>query len=108
MERILFSPPVVAIVFFLLLYGVSELFGKYAYRGRLAEHETDPYACGQRGVETYISPDYGEFYPFAALFTIVHVLVLVVATAPEREILLPAVFLLMSLGALHIVFRKVV
>ena len=107
MEDILFSPPVVAVLFFFLLYGASELFSRYAHRGAVSEREADAYACGQRGVNASVSPNYSEFYPFAALFTILHVLVLTVASAPNDEILLPAAYILMVLGALIVIFRKV-
>ena len=107
MERILLSPPVAALLLFAVLYALSRFLSQYAAKSVREEHESDPYACGQRGVRNYVSPDYGEFFPFAALFTLMHVLILVVATAPREAVAMPVIFLAMALFALYAVFKKV-
>jgi NADH:ubiquinone oxidoreductase subunit 3 (subunit A) len=44
------------------------------------------YACGEDVKDHRIAPDYQQFFPFAFFFTIMHVLVLVVATVPEGSV----------------------
>jgi len=43
------------------------------------------YACGEDMKENRVQPDYGQFFPFAFFFTIMHVLALVVATVPLHD-----------------------
>jgi NADH:ubiquinone oxidoreductase subunit 3 (subunit A) len=41
-----------------------------------------PYACGEELPTHMIQPDYGQFYPFAFFFTILHVVALTATTVP--------------------------
>lgn len=107
LEKVLLSPPVAGALLFAVIFGLSCLLSRYAPKTRSNPHKSDAYACGQRGVKNYVSPDYSEFYPYAALFTLVHALVLLVATVPKDVVLLPAAFILVGLGMLYVVFRKV-
>ena len=43
---------------------------------------TKPYACGEDVPDHMIQPDYGQFFPFAFFFTILHVVALMVTTVP--------------------------
>ena len=107
LEHFLLSPPVAVLLLFAAVYGLDRRLSHYSHRQEHARHEADPYACGQRGVKNYVSPDYSEFYPYAALFTLVHAMVLLVATAPAGTSLLPSVFILLAFAMLYLIFRKV-
>jgi hypothetical protein len=107
LESFLLSPPAAAVLIFAAVFAVDKWLSRYSHAPGNASHEADPFACGQRGVENYVSPDYSEFFPYAALFTLVHAMVLLVATAPAGESLLPAVFILAAFLMLYLVFRKV-
>ena len=53
--------------------------------------------------------DYGQFFPFAFFFTILHVVTLVVATSPARTLQGLAIAIIYVLGAilgLFILFRR--
>jgi len=68
-----------------------------------------PYACGEDYEDNGAQPDYGEFFPFAFFFTIMHVVALVVATVPAglpSETLLAVVYLCGSAIGLFILFRR--
>lgn len=106
MEEILLAPPVAGALLFAVLYGLSRLLSRYSKKAEKLPHEREAYACGQRGVRNYVSPDYREFYPYAALFTLIHALVLVVATSPKDAVILPALLVLVTLFALRVVLRK--
>jgi NADH:ubiquinone oxidoreductase subunit 3 (subunit A) len=41
-----------------------------------------PYACGEELPTHMIQPDYGQFYPFAFFFTVLHVVALIATTVP--------------------------
>ena len=70
------------------------------------EHGLEGYACGQRNVRHYVNPDYSQFFPFALFFTIMHVLVLVVATASYEALLLPIIYVASGVLAMIIIFKN--
>lgn len=102
----MFAPPIVFLIIIIILLAGSRGFSKYSFRGKGGEHQLDPYACGQRDVKNYVNPDYSQFFPFAFFFTIMHVLVLVVATAPFNAPLLPVMFILSGLLSMVILFKR--
>ena len=106
MEKILSSPPIVFLIFGLIFYVGSKALAKYSRHGLRGERETDSYACGQRDVPNYVNPDYSQFFPYAFLFTIMHVLVLVVATAPFDATVLPVMVIAAGILSLIIIFRR--
>jgi len=106
LEGIIFSPPVLFIIFGVLFIVGSKLLSRYAHEGSNGEHKMDPYACGQRDVRNYINPDYSQYFPMAFFFTIMHVLVLVVATAPYDAPVLPVVYIGAGVLAMVIIFKR--
>ena len=106
LENFLLSPPIALLLIFLAVIGISSWLSKYSKNLIKGEHEKDSYACGQRGVQNYVSPDYSEFFPYAVLFTLVHAAVLLIATAPSNVTLLPSLFILAIMAILYIIFRK--
>ena len=106
MEAIIYSPPIIFILF-LLFYGLSsKWFSKYSNTSISGQHTYESYACGQRDVENYVNPDYSQYYPYAFAFTIVHILILVVATAPSDARLLPIIYIISGILAILIAFRR--
>lgn len=106
MEKILFSPPILFILFTAIFLVGSKLLSRYSHAGADGEHKMDPYACGQRDVRNYINPDYSQYFPLAFFFTIMHVLVLVVATAPYDASLLPILYIGAGILAMAIIFKR--
>src|SRR5512142_208298 len=85
MEALL-SPPIA----FLLVFGASVLtlflMGRLSYRPQRGnEANPKPYACGEEG-QPLVRPDYGQIFPFAFFFTILHVVALVATTVPNGSI----------------------
>ncbi|MEN6316251.1 MAG: hypothetical protein ABFD25_18630 [Clostridiaceae bacterium] len=106
MGNLISSPPIVFLIFIIIFLVCSKAFSRYSRHGIRGERESDSYACGQRNIQNYINPDYSQFFPFAFLFTIMHVLVLVVATAPYDVPLLPVVFIVSGMLSLVIIFKR--
>lgn len=106
MEAVLYSPPVVFSLFFVIFILVSRWLTKYEKKAKSGEHAHDSYACGQRDFENYVNPDYTQFFQYAYVFTIVHILILVVATAPSDAQLLPAAYIITGVLAILIMFRR--
>ena len=109
LENILLSPPVIFLLFVLLGFGLSRVAAAHASGGQSSERKLESYACGQRQVTHNVSPDYSQFFPYAFFFTIMHVLTLVVATAPPgppKALTLPLLYVVGGLLALIIIFRR--
>ncbi len=106
MDTILLSPPVVFIIYLALSVGVSAFFRRVAARGTDSEGKTRAYACGEDMEENQGQPDYSEFFKFAFFFTIMHVVVLVVATDPGGLSVTSAVYLGVTVLALFMLLRR--
>ncbi|MFB3892325.1 MAG: hypothetical protein ACE15C_09925 [Phycisphaerae bacterium] len=68
-----------------------------------------PYACGEEP-KAEMHPDYGQFFPFAFFFTILHVVALMVTTVPGAQttgiFMLAALFLAGAAIGLSILYRR--
>lgn len=106
MKSLIFAPPIVFLIFVVIFLACSKGLSRYSHRGIRRENESDAYACGQRNVQHYVNPDYSQFFPFAFFFTIMHVLVLVIATAPYNTTLLPVVYIASGILSLVIIFKR--
>lgn len=106
MESIILAPPIVFLIFIALFLLFSKSLTRYSHINIKGKHGLDAYACGQRNIQNYINPDYSEFFPLAFFFTLMHVLTLVVATAPYDAQLLPVVYILTGILVMIIIFRR--
>lgn len=105
MEGLIYSPPIVFLVFVVLFLALSKGFSLYSYKNVQREHGLDAYACGERDIKHYVNPNYSQFFPFAFFFTIMHVLALVVATAPYEAMLMPVIYIAAGILAMVIIFK---
>ena len=68
-----------------------------------------PYACGEDLPTHMIQPDYGQFFPFAFFFTILHVVALTATTVPVVKlpiILIRCLYIVGAVAGLTILYRK--
>ena len=100
MDKLLLTPPVAFIIAFaasaLLLFALSKLAIKVKNRPNGA---TKSYACGEDMPNHMIQPNYGQFFPFAFFFTILHVVALMVTTVPTQTMVSFAIAIVYVLGA---------
>jgi NADH-quinone oxidoreductase subunit A len=106
MELLIYAPPITFLIFIVLFFAGSKGVDKLSHRGVKAEQDTGSYACGQRDIENYVNPDYSQFFRYAFFFTIMHVLVLVIATAPYDAMLLPIIFIACGVLSMAILFKR--
>ena len=106
MESFFLSPPVAFLLFLLISAGVSLLSKKLAARGKDSALKMQPYACGESMEENQGQPDYTQFFKFAFFFTIMHVVVLVVATDPAGLSVTSAVYLGVTVLSLFMLLRR--
>jgi NADH-quinone oxidoreductase subunit A len=101
MSMLLLVPPVALTILVLVVWGLSGASGALSFKrteapGALAK----PYAGGEDVKTHRVQVDYGQFFPFAFFFTILHVVTLIVATSPGRTLQSLAIGGVYVLGAL--------
>jgi hypothetical protein len=106
----LLVPPIAFTVILFVVWLASNGSASLAFKRRGERGALDkPYAGGEDVEKHRFQPDYAQFFPFAFFFTILHVVTLIVATAPARTLESLAVAGLYVLGALlglFILFRR--
>ncbi len=106
MKNILLSPPVVFIILLAVSFLFSALFRIFAFTGKESPGKTKSYSCGEDVAINKVQTDYSQFFPFAFFFTIMHVVVLMVATIPLGFSVMPVVYIVAAVMALSILFRR--
>jgi len=110
MSWILLVPPVVLTILVMVVWVLSGAAGTLSFRRTGTRGALDkPYAGGETIEKHRVQVDYSEFFPFAFFFTILHVVTLVVATSPSRNLQGVAISLIYVMGALLglvILFRR--
>ncbi len=106
MATILLTPPV-AFIIYLGLSALISLFSKrLAATGKDSPGKNKSYACGEDLLVNRAQPDYSQFFQFAFFFTIMHVVVLVVATDPAGISLMSGLYLTVTVLVLFMLFRR--
>lgn len=107
---ILILPPVVFILILVFLLVISYFTGKISYKNpNNPEGKTKAYACGEDVKEHRIRLNYSEFFPFAFFFTLMHVIVLMIATSPEEisdSFAVALLFIAVAFLSILIIFRS--
>ena len=107
---ILFWPPVVFIITFIVVVILAKLCGRCAASARQDQRDAKKaYACGEDFKGHFIQPDYSQFFPFAFFFTILHVVALVIATVPAETVeifAIAVVYVAAAIIGLLILLRK--
>jgi NADH:ubiquinone oxidoreductase subunit 3 (subunit A) len=79
-SSLLVWPPIAFAVYLLLIWTISRLSSGLAAKQSKAAGKDLPYACGEEFAGEKAEPEYGDFFPFAIFFTMMHVAVLMLAT----------------------------
>jgi len=106
MENFLLLPPVAFVLFVAVYFGLSAITKVFSATGAKSEGKEKAYACGQVTEMNRIQPNYREFFPFAFFFTIMHVMVLLIATMPQGYTWMAILFIATAFLALRILFRR--
>jgi hypothetical protein len=109
-SMLLLIPPVALALLVLVVWALYRGAGRLSFKRTAERGALDkPYAGGEN-IETHrVQVDYGQFFPFAFFFTILHVVTLVIATSPARTLESFAIAVIYVLGALlglFILFRR--
>jgi len=111
MSHWIFFPPIAFLVIFAVSIALSALLSRlsYKHKGQKEEGSRKAYACGEDISEHRVQVDYGQFFPFAFFFTILHVLALMVATVPTEtphSFFIAVIYLFGAMTGLVILFRR--
>jgi NADH-quinone oxidoreductase subunit A len=107
-QSVIISTPVLFLSFLLMLALLSIYLKRKADKTPSGKHAFDPYACGQAedAVSQYVNPNFRRMFYLAFFFTVMHVLVMIVATAPAKHTLMPVAYIAVGALAMVILFRK--
>jgi len=106
MSTFLLAPPLAFLIFLALSASIS-LTGKLiAAKGVESPGKTKSYACGEDMPENKGQPEYSQFFKFAFFFTLMHVVVLIVATDPSGISLMSGLYLVVTVASLFMLFRR--
>jgi hypothetical protein len=106
MENFLLLPPVAFIVYLVISSAISGIAKPFGAKGKASEGKEKSYACGQVTEMNKVQPDYREFFPFVFFFTIMHVVVLIIAMMNTTAMWLAIAYIAVALLALRILFRR--
>jgi len=106
MATFLLLPPAAFILYLLLSFGVSALAGHLSVKGEDSENKKKSYACGENVTQNRGQPDYSEFFKFAFFFTLMHIVVLVVAMDPTGPTIPAVIYVSVTGLSLFILLRK--
>ena len=110
MANMILTPPVAIIVVFIAVIAFSWLMSRLAYRRKDKPAGLgESYACGEEVSSSLMQPEYGQFFPFAFFFTILHVVTLMITTLPVETIQSFTIAIIYIAGAvvgLMILFRR--
>ncbi len=81
LEHILLSPPIATVLLLAAAWLCYVSMRALTLKKAGAPGLVKPYACGEEQVNA-VTADYGQFFPFAFFFTILHVVALTVTTVP--------------------------
>jgi NADH:ubiquinone oxidoreductase subunit 3 (subunit A) len=103
---ILISPPVSFLLLLVLLFAFAAYAKRHAAKGSDSPGKEKAYACGEDMVQNQSQPDYSQYFKFAFFFTIMHVVVLEVATDPRGLSPLSIGFLVVVVVSLYMLLRR--
>jgi len=112
MEKLLLSPPIAFVTYFVFIVLFSMLLSRCAFRpGRRENGDggTKAYACGEDTYNQSAQPDYSYFFHFAFFFTMAHVAAMMITMVPAVALRTLQVALLYVTGIIAgfaIVLRK--
>jgi len=103
-------PPIAFLIILAALITLSYFTGKMSYKNPdNPEGKTKAYACGEDVKDHRIKLNYGEFFPVAFFFTIMHVITLMIATSQadvKRSIAVAVLFVITAFISILVIFRR--
>jgi NADH-quinone oxidoreductase subunit A len=115
MSILLLVPPVALTILVLVVWGLSGASASLGFKRKAPRGDLGlPYAGGENINSHRVQVDYGQFFPFAFFFTILHVVALMVTTAAgaatagltAAAFLIAAVYVVGAVVGLVVLYRN--
>jgi NADH:ubiquinone oxidoreductase subunit 3 (subunit A) len=110
LDHFILTPPVAFLIILGVTILVSEMLSKLSFKRKdKAGAIGEPYACGEDVYSPLVQPTYGQFFPFAFFFTILHVVALIITTVPVETLQtfsIAVVYIVGAMTGLYILFRR--
>ncbi len=110
MNRWLLIPPIAFVVLLAVIAILESALRRFAVKSDHSDGKTKAYACGENSATNRVRPSYGEFFPVAFFFTVMHVVVLMLATVPMHGLKhltgVVALYFLAAWTGLYILFGE--
>ncbi len=110
MSKLIFMPPICFMIVLAIVAILAAALSRISFKPKNSAADIGTsYACGEDVKTHLMQPDYSQFFPFAFLFTVLHVVALTIATIPIETMNSFAIALLYLAGALAgltILFRR--
>ena len=110
MSNWLLVPPIAFMLILLVSILMTLVSSTLSFKGaKDCPGKLKSYGCGEDVPNPRLQPDYTQFFAFAFFFTVMHVIALIVATAPAGTMQIAgvaALYFLCALSGLFILFRK--
>jgi len=106
MYKFLLTPPITFLMLLAIFFLFSFILKRVSAKGKDSQLKTTAYACGENMVENTGQPEYSQFFKFAFFFTIMHVVVLTVATDPMGISVTSGLYLVITVLSLFMLFRR--
>ncbi|HEX8925198.1 MAG TPA: NADH-quinone oxidoreductase subunit A [Terriglobales bacterium] len=108
MSRWLLLPPIAFALLLVVIAIIEVAARRLAAQGKESPGKTKAYACGEEAPVNRVRPNYSEFFPVAFFFTVMHVVVLMLATVPQHGLKkltgMVALYFLAALTGMFILF----
>jgi NADH-quinone oxidoreductase subunit A len=105
----LMSPPAAFLIILGAAVCVFGLLASLALRKGRTGAGAKPYACGEETPDQKIQMDYGQFFPFAFFFTILHVVALMATTiqvGTAATLCIAVIYVLGGFVGLSVLYRR--
>jgi NADH-quinone oxidoreductase subunit A len=105
----LLSPPTAFLVILAAGVCVFGVLSSLALRKGRTGAGAKPYACGEETPDQKVQPDYGQFFPFAFFFTILHVVALMTTTmkvGAAATLCIALIYVLGGFVGLSVLYRR--
>lgn len=106
MYKIILTPPIAFLILLAVIFAVSAVAKRFAAKGKDVPGKSQAYACGEVMPHNRTQPEYRQYFKFAFFFTIMHVVVMIVATDPEGISAMSAAYLGITILSLFMLFRR--
>ncbi|MCX5678170.1 MAG: hypothetical protein NTY76_03570 [Candidatus Omnitrophica bacterium] len=110
MNKLLLTPPICFVTVLLMTTIFSGVLSRLSLKSKNPPEDIGTsYACGEDVKTHLMQPDYSQFFPFAFLFTVLHVVALTIATIPietTNSFAIAVIYLAGATAGLTILLRR--